>query len=649
MVPINILIVNYKKENIIPPNALPKRDDIGIFFANSSNEALKVAWEKRINIALVNLIEPAMDGLELTEMLRSNPRTKDIFVVFLIAKTKEFKPAAVKGLDLNKVDYLYKPLDQNVTIAKVESLIQLARHNAAIKQRDEELQNFAVIVNNAVEIICVVDTNSYHIKTINQAVEKILGYSQLELQGRSITDFAVENQRIDFRRKLGAIIKESRNYSVFEFEFARYNKTIIWVECRVAYQNKTLLFNISDISDQKSYQDHLIKSKETAEQGKKVKETFLANMSHELRTPVNGIIGLTNLLRKTRLDEQQHSMIDMLEVSSQSLLGVINDVLDIAKMDAGKFNIIRSSNNVHDLLRSVYGLLKFKADENNIEFLLEIKPDVPVNVMVDSLRLNQVLMNLLSNAIKFTERGYVKLNVSVLQKKGEKVQLKFTVEDSGIGIPGNRLASVFDSFEQAEEDTAAKYGGTGLGLAIVKKLVELKGGELAVTSQPGKGSVFSFINWYTIAGKPKDKGNFRTERALEPFENIRILVAEDNLVNQFMLSKILRDWDIEVEMVDNGQKVIDKLRHNQYDLILMDTHMPEMNGYEAAKMIRSDFNEPKKSIPIISLSAASFDYEQEEALMSGMNDVLSKPFQPQELHRKIRKLLKIGDLIKNQV
>jgi len=269
--------------------------------------------------------------------------------------------------------------------------------------------------------------------------------------------------------------------------------------------------------------------------------------------------------------------------------------------------------------------------------------------MVDSLRLNQVLMNLLSNAIKFTERGYVKLNVSVLQKKGEKVQLKFTVEDSGIGIPGNRLASVFDSFEQAEEDTAAKYGGTGLGLAIVKKLVELKGGELAVTSQPGKGSVFSFINWYTIAGKPKDKGNFRTERALEPFENIRILVAEDNLVNQFMLSKILRDWDIEVEMVDNGQKVIDKLRHNQYDLILMDTHMPEMNGYEAAKMIRSDFNEPKKSIPIISLSAASFDYEQEEALMSGMNDVLSKPFQPQELHRKIRKLLKIGDLIKNQV
>jgi len=390
----------------------------------------------------------------------------------------------------------------------------------------------------------------------------------------------------------------------------------------------------------------LSKSKATAEYSKKVKETFLANMSHELRTPVNGIIGLTGLLRKTPLNEQQNSMIDLLEVSSQSLLGVINDVLDISKMDAGKFTIIRSPNNLHDLLRAAYGLLRFKADENNIEFLLEIAPDVPVNLMIDSLRLNQVLMNLLSNAIKFTHRGYVKLSVVVLQKNEDKVKLKFSVEDSGIGIPENRLSSVFDSFEQAEEDTAAKYGGTGLGLTIVKKLIDLKGGELIVDSKPGKGSTFSFINWYTVAAKPKAGPAFKTETALEQFENVNILVAEDNLVNQFMLSKMLKDWNIDVEMVDNGQKVMEKLQLNNYDLILMDTHMPEMNGYETAKAIRNDFAEPKKSIPIISLSAASFDYEQEEALISGMNDVLSKPFQPQELHRKIKRLLKTGDMVK---
>ncbi|MFI5140132.1 MAG: ATP-binding protein, partial [Sphingobacteriales bacterium] len=535
------------------------------------------------------------------------------------------------------------------TAEKIGWLAQLARHNAMLKQKDDELQNLAIAVNNSSEIVCVVDAADYTIKTVNPAVEKILGYSQLELPGRSITDFAIETRRIDFRVKLATIVKERLDCSVFEFEFAMYNKSIVWVECRIVYKNRTLLLNIRDISELKNCRDQMLKSKTNDRQDKKVKENLLAVMSHELRTPVNGIIGLTNLLRKTRLDGQQLNMIDLMDVSSQSLLGVINDVLDIAKMDAGKFNIVRSANNMHELLRSVYGLLKYKADENNLEFLLKIAPEVPVNLMVDPLRLNQVLMNLLSNAIKFTERGFVKLEVSALQKNESQVQLKFIVEDTGIGIPESKLSGVFDSFEQAEEDTASKYGGTGLGLSIVKRLVELKGGELAVYSQPGKGSTFSFTNWYTIAGKSKEKLAFAKEKVLEQFENVRLLVAEDNMVNQFMLSKMLKDWNIEVEIVDNGQTALDKLRVNDYDLVLMDTHMPGMDGYQAAKSIRNDFDEPKRSIPIISLSAASFDYEQEEALLAGMNDVISKPFPPHELHRKIKKLVKTGELVKSLV
>jgi PAS domain S-box-containing protein len=647
MTPINILIVDYKEENIQTFKALQKCNDIKLFITNSTNQALKQALEKSITIALIDVNVPAMDGLALADMLKSNHRTKDILIIFLLAASENIEQITAKNWGVKNVEFLYKPLNLQTTKAKIEALTQLAHHNTGIKHKEEELKNLNAVVNNASEIICVVDACNYHINAINPAVEKILGYSQLELPGRSITDFAVESERIDFRIKLAAIVKNAVLDSVFELKFAGYNKSLVWVECKVAYQNKTLLFNIKDISEQKNYQHQLAHSQETAEHGKKVKETFLANMSHELRTPVNGIIGLTNLLRKTRLDDQQSSMIDLLEVSSQSLLGVINDVLDIAKMDAGKFNIIRAPHNMHDLLRSVYGLLKFKGDESNIEFLLQIAPDVPVNLMVDSLRLNQVLMNLLSNAIKFTERGYVKLSVGVLQKNSEQVHLKFSVEDSGIGIPESKLAAVFDAFEQAEEDTEAKYGGTGLGLAIVKKLVELKGGELTVNSQVAKGSTFSFTNWYTIADKSANKTTFKTDKILEQFENVRLLVAEDNLVNQFMLSKMLKDWDIEVEMVDNGQKALDKLQYNHYDLILMDTHMPEMNGYQAARAIRRDFTEPKRSIPIISLSAASFDYEQEEALLSGMNDVLSKPFQPKELHRKIRRLLKTACLVKD--
>jgi CheY-like chemotaxis protein/two-component sensor histidine kinase len=390
----------------------------------------------------------------------------------------------------------------------------------------------------------------------------------------------------------------------------------------------------------------LIKSKEAAEYGKKVKETFLANMSHELRTPVNGIIGLTNLLRKTVVDEQQSGMLDLLETSSQSLLAVINDVLDISKIEAGKFNIVRTVNNLRTIVKAAFDLLKFKADEKDIEFILEIADDVPEYISVDSLRINQILMNLLSNAIKFTDRGYVKLKLTVQQKHNDKVKLKFSVEDSGIGIPTERLSSIFDSFEQAEDDTTAKYGGTGLGLTIVKRLIELKGGELTVSSQVGKGSVFNFTNWFSLAEQPKATIVQKDQhKVLPPFENISVLVAEDNLVNQFMLGKILKEWNVTVDMVDNGRKALDKLRQNDYDLILMDTHMPEMSGYQTAKTIRVDFEEPKRSVPIISLSAASYDHEQQQAISSGMNEVLAKPFLPYELHEKMAKLLD-GKLVK---
>jgi len=389
----------------------------------------------------------------------------------------------------------------------------------------------------------------------------------------------------------------------------------------------------------------LVKSKEAAEYGKKVKENFLANMSHELRTPINGVIGLTQLLRKTPLNDQQLSMLELLETSSQSLLGVINDVLDISKIESGKFNIIRAPNNIREVIASVFQLLKFKADEKMVDMLLDIDPNLPEYMMIDALRLNQVLMNLLSNAIKFTDRGHVKLKVSILDRDKDRLKIKFSVEDTGIGIAEEKLSKVFDSFEQADIDTANIYGGTGLGLTIVKKLVELKGGELTVSSRIGKGSIFNIINWITIAEKPEPKKDNRADhKKLPPFNQLSVLVAEDNMVNQFILAKMLKDWNVSVEMVDNGRKLIEKLHQQNFDIILMDTHMPDMNGYQTAKAIRMDFEEPKRSIPIISLSAAALDHEKEEAISAGMNDVLSKPFQPHELHDKIQKMLKI-DLV----
>jgi len=433
MTPVNILIVDDREENIIALEALLKRDDIKIFSTTSPNDALKIAWENHIAIALVDVQMPEIDGFELVDMLKSNPRTKDILVIFVTAISKESK-YAVKGYSTGAVDYLYKPLDPYITFAKVDSFIQLARYQAEIIRKNEELENFSIVVNNSADIICAVDAKTLRVKTINPTVEKILGYKGTEIIGTSIIDRAVEPDRIAFRKKLGEIIKDNLNFAVFEFQFETFDGNVIWAECRASYHNKTIFINISNISPQKSYLQQLVKSKEAAEYGKKIKENFLANMSHELRTPINGVIGLTQLLRKTPLNDQQLSMLELLETSSQSLLGVINDVLDISKIESGKFNIIRAPNNIREVTASVFQLLKFKADEKMVDMLLDIDPNLPEYMMVDALRLNQVLMNLLSNAIKFTDRGHVKLKVSVLDRDKDRLKIKFSVEDTGIGI-----------------------------------------------------------------------------------------------------------------------------------------------------------------------------------------------------------------------
>jgi len=638
MTPVNILIVDDREDNIIALEALLTRDDIRLFSTTSPNEALKIAWENQIAIALVDVQMPEIDGFELVEMLKSNPRTKDILTIFVTAISKETK-YAVRGLGTGAIDYLYKPLDPYVTSAKIDSFIQLARCQAELKEKNEELQNFALVVKNSADIICTVDAQNLSIQSVNPAVEKVLGFKPEGLTGKSIVDLAISTERATFKKRLAAMVNSNLSFDVFESQFITFSKNNIWVECRASYRHKTIFLNISDISPRKSYQQQLIRSKEVAEYGKKIKETFLANMSHELRTPVSGMIGLIDMLNKTLLTDQQNSIVSMLDTSSQSLLGVINDVLDISKMEAGKFSIVRSSNDLHKLLNSVFNLLKFKADKKDIDFLLEIEPGVPKQIMIDSLRLNQVLMNLLSNAINFTDRGYVKLKVVLLKKHDDKVKLKFMIEDTGIGIAADKLSTIFDSFEQAGDDTQNRYGGTGLGLTIVKNLVELKGGQLSVSSQVGKGSIFSVTNWYTLAEAPKEDIDNGPAKKLTPFTNLSILVAEDNMVNQFVLAKLLKDWNIDVDMVDNGRKALEKLRNYHYDLILMDTHMPEMNGYEAAKSIRVDFDEPKRNIPILSLSAAILDSEQSEAIAAGMNDVLAKPFQPYQLHEKISRLL----------
>jgi len=523
---INILIVDDRIENIIALEALIQRDDINIITTTSPNEALRLCWQNEISIALVDVQMPEMDGFELVDIIKSNPKTRDILVVFVTAISTETK-YAVKGLATGAVDYLYKPLDPYITKAKVESLLNLVKTQLEIKRKNVELEN---------------------------------------------------------------------------------------------------------------YQEELIIARDQAEKGKKIKERFLANMSHEIRTPLNGILGLAHLLKNTNLDEEQTRMLDLLKLSSEALLGVINDILDISKIEAGKFKIVRSETNVANLCKSVVDLLKYKAEEKGIAVNVEIDEQIPHLIIADSMRLNQILLNLLSNAIKFTDNGSVVLSLVMVESAEGKAKLKFSVQDTGIGIPENKIDKIFESFEQADDDTDHKYGGTGLGLSIVKKLVELKGGELIVSSEFGKGSIFSFVNWFDIAANQKQVTRINPAD-LAKFDNVSVLVAEDNTINQFMIKKILTSWNLKVTIVENGQLALDSLKHTSFDIVLMDTHMPVLGGFEATRRIRKDLPDGVNNIPIISLSAAVLEEEMQEALDAGVNDIVSKPFDLSVLHHKIQKLV----------
>lgn len=519
---INILIVDDRPENIIALEALLQRDDVNLISTTLPNEALRLAWEIDIAIALVDVQMPEMDGFELVEILKSNPRTKDILVIFVTAISTETK-YAVKGLNAGAVDYLYKPLNPYVTSAKVDSFIQFVKNQRDIVRKNHELE---------------------------------------------------------------------------------------------------------------AYQKELIKAKELAEQGKKIKENFLANMSHEIRTPINGIIGLAHLLEKTELSSEQREMISLLEISSNSLLGVINDILDLSKIDAGKFKINRAATDIIQICHAVINLLKIRAKEKGLDLITHFDAKLPTHILADSLRLNQILMNLIGNAIKFTSEGSITLRVDVLDTKGNNAHLKFSVTDTGIGIAPDKIDKIFETFEQADDNTTLNFGGTGLGLSIVKNLAHLKGGTLTVTSEENKGSTFCFSNWYEVLENSQESKEKDATKLL-PFHGVKILVAEDNPINKFLIVKILKGWDILADVVENGREALDRLKENDYDLILMDTFMPVMNGLEATRMIREDYIPGKKNIPIITFSAAVMENDKKAALDAGANDVLSKPYELALLHQKI--------------
>ena len=368
-----------------------------------------------------------------------------------------------------------------------------------------------------------------------------------------------------------------------------------------------------------------------------LKEEFLANMSHEIRTPMNAILGFTDLLKKTDLSPHQLQYVEYIYSSGENLLLLINDILDLSKIEAGMMDLEQEPFSLNGLLASVEIMFREKAVAKGLDFKISVDPQIHDSLCGDAVRLTQVLINLLSNSIKFTSKGFVHLSVSIQEKNDDQVKIAFVVKDSGVGIAPEKRQRIFNRFQQAETQTTRHFGGTGLGLSIVKQLVDLQKGTIDLNSESGKGSEFTVVLPYTLVHLPVNKHNTPLQETTSGLGDIKILVAEDNQMNQHLIKHLMNQWKIDYFLVNNGKEVIEILKQSNFSIVLMDIQMPEMDGYEATLAIR---NELKLEIPIIAMTAHAMPGEKERCLSFGMNDYISKPVREFDLYQILQQYSK---------
>ncbi len=497
------------------------------------------------------------------------------------------------------------------------------------------------------------------ITDMNQATVNITGITREKLTGTDFFDYFTEPQKarevyqevfakgsvadspLTLRHKNGKLTDVLFNGSVYKDD--RGNVLGVVIVARDVVEQKRIATELTEAKVSAELASRLAEEAKrkaesatiVAEAAVKSKQQFLSNMSHEIRTPMNAIIGFTKVVLKTELTSKQKEYLIAIKLSGDSLIVLINDILDLAKVDSGKMTFEQVPFKMALSISAMLHLFETKIQEKNLRLIKEYDNKIPKVLVGDPVRLHQIILNLVSNAVKFTTKGEITISVNLLEEDDEKVTIEFAVSDTGIGIPENQIGKIFENFQQATSETSRLFGGTGLGLAIVKQLVEPQGGTIRVESKVNEGSTFSFILSFL---KTNDEAETEPElMELDPeTKGIKVLVVEDIPLNQLLMNTILDDFGFECNIANNGKIAIEKLQKDPFDIILMDLQMPEMNGFEATEYIREKMN---SAIPIIALTADVTTVDLEKCRAVGMNDYIAKPVDERLLYNKIVQLV----------
>ena len=501
---------------------------------------------------------------------------------------------------------------------------------------DGELLN---AINENLQVGLYRTTASGEFLFINKAMAKLFAYDKeeqlllknaqdlyldpgrrAELQCRMDQDGKLENQEVMLKRCDGSV-----------FWGLLVTSKLTDAVGRVVYDG-----GLIDITSFKELESKLKVEKQRAEAASRDKEQFLSTMSHELRTPMNAVIGLTYLLLGEDPKPEQVKNLKILRFSAENLLSIINDILDFSKIEAGKLELNNTNFEFEKLMRNIHESFAIKGENKGISMVLDLDSEIPQVLYADNTRLSQILNNLLSNAVKFTYQGEVKIACTLHYLRPDKCSIRFSVKDSGIGIPKEKLNSIFELFTQASSSITRQYGGTGLGLTITKRLIELFGGRLEVISQPGFGSEFFFTVDFELPRKWVQTTE-NEELRDNSLEGCSILIVEDNEVNQILLKKFLSNWGADFRVAENGKAALEELKETDFDLILMDLQMPVMDGYTATRAIRSWKEKKYQEIPILAVTASAMIEVRKKVEDAGMTDYVIKPFSPEQLYRKIHR------------